>query len=113
VNFYLAYVDPHAEVEVIRTHLKEFAYPCRALRDPTHALATRCGATVTPEAAVISRDHTLTYVGRVDDVYLELGQSRTEPTTHDLADAIEATLRGQKVSIRRTKAVGCLIADLK
>jgi len=53
------------------------------------------------------------YRGRVDDLYVDFGQARAEPTTHDLADAIESTLLGKSVANPRTQAIGCLIADLK
>jgi hypothetical protein len=44
---------------------------------------------------------------------VDLAKPRPQPTTHDLADAIEATLQGRPVAVPRTKAIGCLIADLK
>lgn len=113
VEFVLVYVDPREDADSVRRHLKEFDYPCAAVRDPQHALAGHCGATVTPEAAVFDRYRTLTYLGRIDDRYMEIGQSRTEPTARDLEIAIESTLQGQPVAQPRTKAVGCLIADLK
>jgi peroxiredoxin len=113
VEFFLVYVDPRESPDVIRKHLHEYDYPCPALRDPGHALVAHCGATVTPEAVVFAKDRTMTYRGRVDDRYEDLGRPRAEPTTHDLADAIEATLQGRPVAHPRTKAVGCLIADLR
>jgi hypothetical protein len=113
VDFYLVYVDPLEGSEVIRKHLEEFHYPCPGLRDPTHTLVARCGATVTPEAVVFNQNRDMIYRGRVNDQYVDFGQARTEPTTHDLADAIESTLSGRSVSDPRTKAIGCLIKDLK
>ena len=65
-----------------------------------------------PEAAVFDRHRKITYVGRINDLYSELGSARPEPTTHELADAIESTLSGQPVQVARTKAIGCPIADL-
>jgi len=113
VEFYLVYVDPREQPEAIRQHLREYEYPCRALRDPEHTLVAHCGATTTPEAVVFDRDRTITYRGRVDDLYADVGRPRDGPTTHDLADAIEATVLGRPVATPRTQAVGCPIADLK
>src|SRR5262245_49776530 len=113
VDFYLVYVDPHEEPQAIRRHLAEYRYPCPALRDPGHILVALCQATTTPEAVVFNQDHQITYQGRISDLYVDLGSSRPQPTTNDLADAIEATLIGQPVANPRTKPVGCLIADLK
>lgn len=113
VSFYLIYVDPSEQPEALRKHLKEYDYPCQGLRDLKHTLVAHCGATTTPEAVVFGSDRAIVYRGRVDDHYLNLGEARTQPTTHDLADAIEATLQGKPVANPHTKATGCLIADLK
>ena len=112
VEFYLIYVDPKETGETIRTHLKEYEYPCPALRDPEHTLAAATGATVTPEAVVFDREKKLVYRGRIDDRNASLGNSGSVAAKHDLADAIEATLAGEKVAEPETKAVGCYIGDL-
>jgi hypothetical protein len=113
VDFFLIYVDPRESPAAIRHHLAAYDYPCQALRDPQHTLVRYCHASVTPETVVFDRDRTITYVGRINDLYPALGQSRTEPSTHDLADAIESTILDRPVAVARTKAIGCLIADLK
>lgn len=113
VEFFLVYVDPREQPIAIRRHLKEYRYQCQELRDPKHTLVAHCNATATPEAVVIAKDRKIVYQGRVDDSYIDVGQPRAEATTHDLADAIESTVRGQPVANPRTKAIGCLIADLK
>jgi Redoxin len=113
VEFFVIYVDPREQPEAIRRHLHEYGYPCPGLRDPKQTLAAHCGATTTPEAVVFDKNHVMTYRGRVDDLYLDVGRSRPEPTTHDLSDAIESTFLGQPVAKPRTPAIGCLIADLK
>jgi hypothetical protein len=112
VDFYLVYVDPEESPQAIRRHLQEYQYPCEGLRDPRHALVAHCKATTTPEAAVFDRNRKLVYVGRINDLYAELGSPRPEATTHELADAIESTLARKPVATPRTKAVGCPIADL-
>jgi hypothetical protein len=113
VEFYLVYVDPDEPSEAIRHHLQEYGYPCPGLRDPQHALVAYCRVTTTPEAVVFDRDRTMTYVGRVNNLYEELGRPRAEATTHELADAIESTVQGRPVAIPRAKAIGCPIADLR
>jgi hypothetical protein len=113
VEFYLVYVDPNETGDTVRRHLAEYGYPCPGLLDPKHEFVARCHATATPEAVVFGKDRAITYQGRVDDLYADLGRPRDEPTTHDLADAIEATVLGRPVAVPRTKAVGCVIADVK
>jgi hypothetical protein len=113
VKFVLVYVDPNESLDDIRRHLKEFEYPCPAVRDPSHALVAATGATITPEAVVFDSERQIVYRGRIDDLYAELGNSRDEPTTRDLADAIEAALAGRSAPHPITRAVGCPISDLK
>jgi hypothetical protein len=113
VNFYLIYVDPAESTESIHAHFIEYDYPCRALRDPDHTTLRVTEATVTPEAVVFAAGGRITYRGRIDDLYPSLGTARPAPTTHDLRDAIEATLAGRGVAEPVTKAVGCYIGDLK
>jgi AhpC/TSA family len=113
VDFYLVYVDPHEAPQAIRHHLAEYRYSCAAVRDPGHILVALCQATTTPETAVFDQNHKIAYQGRINDLYIDLGSSRPQPTTNDLADAIDATLAGQPVANPHTKPVGCLIADLK
>ncbi len=112
VDFYLDDVDPNESPDDIRRHLSEYRIPCQALRDPRHDLANDSGATITPEAVVFGKDEKMTYRGRVNDLYVDIGRARAEPTTHDLADAIEATVLGRPVATPRTEAVGCKIEDL-
>lgn len=113
LRFLLIYVDPQENAEQIRQHLQEYGYPCPALRDPTHVLVAATGATVTPEAVLFNAHREQVYRGRIDDWYATFGQSRDEATTHELADAIEATLANTPVDQPVTQAVGCAISDLR
>lgn len=113
VEFVLVYVDPRQQPDAIRDHLKEYEYPCSALRDSEHALVAATGATVTPEAVLFDTDGRAVYRGRIDDRNVELGKSRSTVVKHDLADAIAATLDGEPIAEPFTKAVGCPIADLE
>jgi len=111
VDTVLVYPNPADTANKIREHLKAFAYPVRALRDPSHELVKVTGAKVTPEAAVYNARGMLTYRGRIDDRYVRIGVERPAATRHDLADAIVATLAGKPIAPPRTDAVGCFIAD--
>jgi hypothetical protein len=113
VDFYLIYVDPRETAEAIRTHLHDFEYTCPALRDMKHDLATATAATVTPEAVVFDSNWKVIYRGRINNQFEDFGKSREKATTHELHDAIEATLAGRPVAEPETKAIGCYIDDLK
>lgn len=111
VLFWLIYPNPADRPEVIREHVKAFAYPAGALRDPQHALVRLAKATVTPEAAVFDARGRLVYRGRIDDRYVDLGLERPAPTRRDLEEALTAMLAGKPVSPAITQAVGCFLAD--
>jgi cytochrome oxidase Cu insertion factor (SCO1/SenC/PrrC family) len=113
VDFYLIYVDPQETDAAIREHLKDYKYPCTALRDSNHAFAEGTGATVTPEAVVFNDKWAAVYRGRINDMYEDFGKSRSVATKRDLRDAIAATLAGKAVAEPVTKAIGCYISDLK
>src|SRR5580765_1140354 len=88
VRFWLVYPNPTDTPALIRAHLKAFAYPDIALRDPDHALVKVAHPTVTPEAAVFDARGTLVYRGRIDNRFVALGQERPSATRHDLQDAL-------------------------
>lgn len=111
VAFTLVQVDRDLTVEQARKHALEYGFRCPVILDPQHRLVKAVGATVTPEAAVIDRQDLLVYRGRIDDQYVDLGKKRMEASQHDLQAAIDAVLRGEKVSKPRTKAVGCFIPE--
>jgi hypothetical protein len=112
VRFRLVFPAASDSAAAIQEHVSEFRLPIEAVRDPTHALAQRCGVNTTPQAAVFLADgETLAYRGRIDDRYVDFGVSRPEPTTRDLEDALEAILAQRKVAVALTPAVGCPIGE--
>lgn len=113
IAFWLVHADPAVSTDAMRKHASEFQLACDVLHDPKHSLVRRCRVRVTPEAAVFTRDNQLVYHGRIDDLYVELGQARLEARTHDLEAALEATLAGKPVPTNETRAIGCSIPSLK
>ncbi len=109
VAFYLVYADPGLEPAAAKRHAAEYGYRCPAFTDPGHRLVKRAGATITPEAVVLSPDGKLLYRGRIDDRYVDFGRKRPEPTVRDLRRSLDAILAGKPVPQRTTKAVGCFI----
>jgi hypothetical protein len=112
IRFWLVYPVAGESAATIREHTASFRLPIAAVRDPSHALAQRCGAATTPHAAVfLADDETLAYSGRIDDRYVDYGVSRAAPTTRDLEGALEAVLAGRTIAAATTPAVGCPIGD--
>lgn len=112
VEFFTVYPDPDEPADAIRVHQKDYAVDCMAIRDPGHLLVKQAQASVTPEAAVFNSQRQMVYRGRINDQFVDFGKTRSEPTSHDLVNALEAILNNQPVPNPTTKAIGCFIADL-
>jgi hypothetical protein len=113
VAFWLVYPDKDELPSTIQNHLDDYGYKLPALRDPEHALVKQAHAQVTPEAAVFDSKGQLIYHGRIDNWYERFGNARAAPTTHELADALDAALAGKSSALRETTPVGCYISDLQ
>ncbi len=105
----LVYVDGHLTAEDVREHTEAFDLALPAILDREHALVTRAGATVTPEAAVFARGAERQYRGRIDNLYAELGRPRLEVTERDLRSALDDLVAGRPVRRPLTQATGCYI----
>lgn len=113
IRFALVYPDPDLTVETIRQHLDEYGHDeLTAYADPQQHIARAVGATVTPEAAVVLKDGSLVYRGRIDDLYADFGKRRRAPRHTELRDALSAISQNREVPTRQTKAVGCYIPPL-
>ena len=113
VAFYAVQADttiPDAEVV---THAREFQFTFPVLLDPRQVLVNLTGATTIPEAAVVSSDGKLLYLGRIDNRVEDFDTRRPEPTVFELRDALDAVLSGKPLPHSRTKAFGCAINRVK
>lgn len=108
VAFTVAYPLPRAKPDAVRAHAKEYALPGTVVHDRDLSLAKKLGATVTPEAVVLSARGEVLYRGRIDDRYEKVGGKRRElPTTFDLRAALTAALEGKAPAKPWPPAVGC------
>jgi hypothetical protein len=111
VTFWLVYVDADETPVAIRQHLRDFNFPCGALRDPRHLFVKRSQVRVTPEVAIYRPGGALIYHGRIDDRNVDFGKRRPAPTQRDFADALIHALAGKQVAPASGPAVGCYIED--
>ena len=115
-TFWLVFVDPAQSAGAIRQYLREFHYSFGVLRDPEHEFVRITGVQVTPEVAVFVPSGSSArevYRGRIDDQYVDFGQTRPQPTKRDLEQVLTAIVNGKPVEFATTRAVGCFIADLE
>jgi hypothetical protein len=111
VRAYVVYVESDLTPEQARQHARDYGYKSGALLDPQHRLVKAAGATVSPEAVVMSPAGEVLYRGRIDDRAVDFGKRRVEPTRRDLRLSLDAILAGKPVPARLTKAVGCYIPE--
>lgn len=111
VNFLLIFPDPDTDAGAILQHLEDYSLSLNFLRDPRHHLVNWTGATHTPEAALY-RNSSQLYLGRINDRFVDFGVERNHITSHDLAEAIKASLAGEPIEISKTSAIGCQIPSL-
>ena len=71
VAFYGVQGDATIADSDVRRHVKDYAYKFPYLFDPTESLASYTGATATPEAAVLSPEGQLLYLGRIDNLLFD------------------------------------------
>jgi peroxiredoxin len=109
VAFYAVQADTTiADADVLQ-HTKDYQFSFPVLFDPHQILAKMTGATTIPEAAVLSSDGNILYLGRIDNRVEDFDKRRPEPTKFDLREALDAVLAGKPVEHPRTKAFGCAI----
>ncbi|OUW17294.1 MAG: hypothetical protein CBD18_05060 [Opitutales bacterium TMED158] len=110
------YTDELFSEEEIQRHREDFGYRMPGLVDFQQALTKHCEAEVTPEAVVFVRqetdDYRMVYRGRIDDRYVDFGQSRRKPGREDLREILEIVSGGNasELEFRETRAVGCYIS---
>lgn len=105
--FRIVYAERDLALTDAARHAKEFAFPCPAILDRELRLAARVGATMTPQAVLLSPEGAVLYLGRIDDIYADYGKKRAQPEHRDLRNAIEAALEGRPVEKPRTSSLGC------
>jgi len=95
----------------IKSFLKKYSVSFPGHTDKDHKIVTRYHAKVMPEVVLLDTNGQIVYQGAIDNWYAGLGKNRPKPTEFYLRNAIEATLNGNPLMVRRTEAVGCLIND--
>ena len=82
---------------------KEKKFPFPYVRDDSQEIALKYGALRTPHFYVFDSQRKLRYTGRMDDNPKQAMLART----HELRDAVEAILAGQKPMAEKTNPLGC------
>lgn len=109
VRVYAVMADTSIPLAEVRKHSQEYGFTFPVLLDPKQTLVRFTGASITPQAAMISPAGSMVYLGRIDNRVEGFGQQRQQATQHDLRDALDEILAGEPVAKPATKAIGCSI----
>lgn len=92
------------DAAAVKAHAGENKLSFTILKDPGNKIADKLGATVTPEAYFLDGGNRLVYHGRIDNA-----RNAAQIETHDLRNALDASLAGKTVEKAEAKAFGCTI----
>jgi peroxiredoxin len=109
VRVYAVMADTTIPLAEVQKHAHDYGFTFPVLLDAKQTLARFTGASITPQAAVISPAASMVYLGRIDNRVEGFGQQRQQATQHDLRDALDEVLAGKPVAKPSTKAIGCSI----
>jgi hypothetical protein len=112
IEFLLVYPESGLTATAMKQHGREYGYSIPAVLDPNHRYVALAKARVTPEAAVFVKGQ-LVYLGRIDDLYVDIGKAKAHPERSDLDEELSAILAGRVPPFHQTKSVGCVIEDLR
>src|SRR5207244_5721151 len=83
VQVYAVQADPGVAAAEVAKYAGTYRYTFPVLLDPGQTLVKHTGATVTPQAAVLSAEGKLLYLGRIDNRGEDFGQTRPRGTETD------------------------------
>jgi hypothetical protein len=109
IQFLAIYSGKHYEPMEINMFATETKLKPRIFRDYDYEVAHQLGASVTPEFFLIDSSATILYQGMMDDRILALGSYKQQWDEYYLVDAIEATLAGKEVVLKKTEPIGCVL----
>ena len=113
VAFYAVQADTTIPDTEVRKHAAEYVFSFPVLLDSKQVLVRLTGATAIPEAAVLSSEGKVLYLGRIDNRVADFDKRRPAATESDLRNALDALLAGKLVAHPNTDAIGCAINLVK
>jgi len=113
VAVYAVQAETAVPEAAVAKYAQEYRYGFPLLIDPRQELVKLVNATVTPQAAVLTPDGRVQYLGRIDNRVEDFGKSRPQATRSDVREALDAVLAGKPVAVPRTKSIGCAINRVK
>jgi len=109
INFYGIFPGNYNTVGEMQEYQKTYKINFPLLQDPENLLVRSLKAEIVPSAFVIDEIGNVLYRGRIDDWMYALGKKRAVITKHELRDALQSIKDGKAITVKETKAIGCII----
>jgi peroxiredoxin len=100
-----AYRDKDDSFDEMKKYAQEQGYKWSYTVDQDHEIADAFGATRTPEIFLFDKSNKLVYHGAIDDSPADAAAVKR----HHLKNAIDEVVKGQDVSVKTSKSIGCTI----
>ncbi|HEY1492963.1 MAG TPA: thioredoxin family protein [Candidatus Solibacter sp.] len=109
VGFYAVQADPTVAGDVVTRYARDYRYNFPLLLDPTQILVRHANATITPQAAILSPEGKVLYLGPIDNRVEDFGKSRPQATEAYVRLILDSLLGGKGVIFGTHKSIGCSI----
>jgi peroxiredoxin len=109
VAVYAVQADPSVQHADVVKYAREYRYGFPLLFDPQQVLVRLADAKVTPQAAVLSPEGKVLYLGPIDNRVVDFGRSRPQATEPYVREILDATLSGKTVALATPRSIGCSI----
>ena len=109
VAFFAVQADPSVPEAGVVRYARDYRYSFPLLLDPAQTLVRHTNATVTPQAAVLSPEGKLLYLGPVDNRVEDFGKQRPRATESYVRQVLDAVLSGKAIGAANHKSIGCAI----
>lgn len=99
---------PTDSFEAMKVRAKEKGFSFPYLFDDGQKIYPQYGATKTPHVFILQKEekgNVVKYIGAIDNNY----QDASAATEHYVANAVDALIKGEEITVKKTKAIGCSI----
>lgn len=113
VSFIGLFPNKYSKPIKIDSFQQDYQVPFPLKTDYFQKKVQRFKASVTPEVVIYNKTYDeIWYQGRIDNRYSRVGRSKYTTTKYELADALEAIVRGEPILQKKTEAIGCFITTI-
>ena len=109
IEFLAIYPIQNPDNQTVTDFLKKYSFRLKIIFDTKKQLVKKLHASTTPEVFLLDSKQKIQYQGGIDDWFYELSKSKREPTEFYLENALNEFLKGEKIKMAKTTAIGCLI----